>query len=282
MRRAAQIVVLATTVVLLLPRASVAGGGDGSGPGTGGTPGGDSTTIEVRVSDGSSGGEDPYRPVQVTEEQRRRWREREERRRTGLEAYGVCILDGRTRPECLAIFDKPGTPRQPGEVDATLALVREAFSQLTVTHPGIQMSPPVGNPAWVQLPVWLWVPQESWAERTVEAVSADGLLAVQLTAYPIATRWDMGDGTEVVCDGPGKPYDYSLDEEAQSSECSHVYEKTSARQPNEAYTVTGSMQWGASWESSNALTGTVAPFAVVDQAQVRVGQIQALTGRQGT
>jgi hypothetical protein len=134
----------------------------------------------------------------------------------------------------------------------------------------------------VQLPVWLWVPQESWAEKSVEAISVDGLLAVQLTAYPISTRWDMGDGTEVVCDGPGKAFNYSLSEEAQSSDCSHVYEKTSARQPNEVYTVTGSMQWAASWESSNGLTGTVAPFDLVDQAEIRVGQIQALTGRQGT
>jgi hypothetical protein len=192
------------------------------------------------------------------------------------------MLDRNDRAYCLSIFDQPGRPREPGEVDVTLALVREAFTRLKVTHPGIEMSPPIGNPAWVQLPVWLWVPQESWVEKSVEAVSADGLLAVQLTAYPIATRWDMGDGAEVVCDGPGTAFDYSLREEAQASDCSHVYEKTSVRQPDEAYTVTGLMQWGAAWESSSGLTGTVAPFDLVDQAQIRVGQIQALTGRRGT
>jgi hypothetical protein len=38
----------------------------------------------------------------------------------------------------------------------------------------------------------------------------------------------------------------------------------------------------ASWESSTGLTGTAAPFRLVDQAQLRVGQIQALTGRHET
>ena len=229
MRRATHLVALVVVIVLAQFRPALAG----TSAGQNSNPDGSSKEIVVYVGDSSAGGSGggASKGVPVTEADRARWREMELRRRTSHPLFISCMDNLNNQAVCLANFD--GNPSQ-DDVSSTAALVREAVSRLSITHPGIEMSPPVGKSAWVQLSVWLWVPQESWVDQHATAVSLDGTLEVQVLAYPIQARWNMGDGTEVVCDGPGKTYNYGLDEEEQSSDCSHVYDATSAGQPGEA------------------------------------------------
>ena len=163
----------------------------------------------------------------------------------------------------------------PGGVDLD-GLVLRARAELTIRFPGIETSPPHGNPAWVQLPVWLWLPESSWHE--VSATASDGDLSVTVTARPTRVRWDMGNGDDVVCDGPGTPYDYRLTEDAQSSDCSYTYTGTSKDQPGEQFTVTASMEWSASYVATNGARGSFEPIEVVGTTEITVGQVQALTG----
>jgi hypothetical protein len=155
-------------------------------------------------------------------------------------------------------------------------LVLRARAQLTIEFPGIEMSPPVGKPAWVQLPVWLWLPRSEWHDR--ETKVSDGPLEVTITAKPVKVTWDMGNGAQVICDGPGKPYDYGLKEDQQSSECSHTYTRTSADQPGQTYHVTASMEWSASYTSTTGARGVFEPIVLVGSVDLTVGQIQALIG----
>src|SRR4051794_5367269 len=115
LRRAVQLMIIATALFSSAVCPSNAGGfGGDSGP-----P--DSETVGVNVSDGSSepgglaGGRHPR--ARPTPEQIMRWQAMEDRRRTLLAAYDVCIQNGGDRLECLAIFDRlgaPGTGGAPG------------------------------------------------------------------------------------------------------------------------------------------------------------------------
>jgi len=157
-------------------------------------------------------------------------------------------------------------------------LVLRAHAELTIKFPGIQTSPPLENPSFVQIPTWFWLPESEW--HPLERSVTEGGLSVTVKATPVRVRWSTGDGAEVVCEGPGKPYDYSLTEEQQSSACSHTYTKTSAGQPNETYRVTAAMEWSASYTTSiPGVEGQFEPIVVVGTADVRVGQIQAISGR---
>ena len=83
----------------------------------------------------------------------------------------------------------------------------------------------------------------------------------------------------MVCQGPGKPYDYGMTEEQQSSDCAHTYTRTSAGEPGETFRVTASMEWSASYTTSiPGVSGVFEPIVVVGTADLRVAQIQAISG----
>jgi len=59
----------------------------------------------------------------------------------------------------------------------------------------------------VGLPVWMWVDnqtEDTWGPITRSAT--DGPVTVSATANATSVVWDMGDGTNVNCAGPGTPY----------------------------------------------------------------------------
>lgn len=96
-------------------------------------------------------------------------------------------------------FVERTTPRTPQEV-----LYRQMITRLPVPDP--VLSPPPGAVVPVGQPVFVTLPDDSWAP--VEgSLSSNGITA-QVRADPIAVRVVTGDpaSATVVCEGPGRPF----------------------------------------------------------------------------
>lgn len=162
-----------------------------------------------------------------------------------------------------------------GPVIDPAALAQEAFQNIPFPAPSIRMAPDLGLKQLVRMPTWLWLDATSWAPKS-GVVSAPGV-TVTATGTPTRVIWDMGNGDQVTCNGPGVPYDTSRPFADQSTDCSYTYTHTSASQPGEAYVVTATVEWSTTWTAAGAAGGGSLP--VVQRSAsvpVRVQEVQVL------
>ena len=153
----------------------------------------------------------------------------------------------------------------------------EAASELAVPYPTPHLSPPIDGEQLVGLPSWLWVDPGSW--RTLEATASIPGLSATAVATPVRTRWDMGDDSdEVVCEGPGTPYDASVSDGAQSTACSHIFQWASVTAEDQAggYEATVSIDWDIAWTATNGEAGTLPATTRATAFPVRVVERQAV------
>lgn len=168
----------------------------------------------------------------------------------------------------------PDAPAGFGSVSITPAdLAVRAVEQLDLRGPAIGTAPPSTATGLVGVPVWLWtqVSPSTWGPASATA-SVPGL---SVTATAKATRmvWDMGDGSTVSCTSPGTPYDRSYGG-VTSPTCGHVYARSSAGQPDEAYPVTATTTWEVSWSGGGA--SGVITVTRSSTTSLRVGELQVL------
>ncbi|MFC8943353.1 hypothetical protein ACFT1B_35280 [Streptomyces griseoincarnatus] len=134
----------------------------------------------------------------------------------------------------------------PGEV-AQIAVKRMNLRAIE-----IGMSPSPDGAGVVGQPMWLWVqdPGEHTTGPITRTASA-GSVTVTATARLERIVWEMGDGTQVVCTGPGTPYtaDHGM---AASPDCGHTYTRESGYEPGQRYTVTATSEWVVDWTGSRA------------------------------
>ncbi len=145
-----------------------------------------------------------------------------------------------------------------------------ARDRLALPTVAVRLSP-VGQQL-VGLPTWLWIDAAGWrpVSRSVTVPGA----TVTATAMPVSVRWTTGDGTTVVCSGPGTPYSPTVAPEAASPDCGHVYRSVS---PDDGLAVSATVTWSVSWSGAGeagvfsglASTGTVRAD-VVDAPAVNV------------
>lgn len=155
-------------------------------------------------------------------------------------------------------------------------LREEALAQLRLPAPAIRLNPAADRPQLVNLATWLYLDPSQW--QGLDATASVPGLSVTVRASPQRVVWNMGNGDEVVCQGPGTPYDSTRPAEAQSTDCSYTYRRSSAEEPNGAYRVTATVEWGASWTSAigGGSLGTMRRSATVP---VRVAESQAVNQR---
>jgi len=186
--------------------------------------------------------------------------------------YMVCTTpDGDTTGDVVRAGDGADPSAAP-QVDPR-ALAEQAQSRLAVPDPAIAMNPPPGAGSVVRVPTWLWLDGEYWRARG--ATASAGTASSTVTAIPVRVVWDMGDGGQVVCQGPGVPWAQGASEE--STDCSHTYERSSAGQPGDAYTVTATVVWDVGWTSS--VPGAGGDLGAVERStsvELPVAQVQAL------
>lgn len=121
----------------------------------------------------------------------------------------------------------------------------------------------------VGLPAWMWVGNTgdplAWGPYTVTE-EVDGV-QVTATARPKFVTWDMGDGTQVVCEGPGTPYERSFGKK-ESPTCGHTYMEMGN------YTVAAITTWSVEWETEGE-SGVIETLTRSSQP-VKIGEFHAL------
>jgi hypothetical protein len=132
----------------------------------------------------------------------------------------------------------------------------------------------------VNLSTWLWIGAGIWHADSVSA--SVGSVSATAVAVPVSVTWRMGDGSVVVCDGPGTPFDPAA--ALPATTCSHTYAESSAGQPSPdgnpndgSFVVTVSVTWSVSWSARGAAGGGDLPSLVTaTTTRLRVEQIESI------
>jgi hypothetical protein len=153
-------------------------------------------------------------------------------------------------------------------------LALQAESKLPLASPTIETAPPSGTPQLVGVPTWLWIDSGPWQDMSATATA--GMVVATATAIPAKVVWNMGDGNQVTCDGPGTVYDPSTPNAA--TDCSHTWTQPSSSATNGEFTVTATVYWQVAWTAAGAPGGGT--FGLVagptTQQEVRVTESQAI------
>ena len=182
-----------------------------------------------------------------------------------------CTINNQTLACPLGVAGPPGSgARRP----APGVLAALAVKYLRLPDPVIRSSPAPAALQLTRLPVWLWVAADVWQPRSKTArVPGESVTA---TAAPVLAAWSMGDGTTVMCKGPGTAYAAGDSPAAVSPTCGYTYDRSSAGQPGGAYRVTVTITWDITWAGPGGAGGVLAPLETVAAAEFRVAESQAL------
>jgi hypothetical protein len=159
----------------------------------------------------------------------------------------------------------PITPQQ---------LLAWAQSKLALPLPAIRTAPPQGSDGLVGLPEWFWVAPGQWHPMSAR-VQVGGVWA-QVTADPEKLDLQPGTGASLVCPGPGTPYNPRLAASAQRASCSYLYTESSDGLPGNAFQVSVTVVWTATWQGSGGAGGALAPLGRTAAFGLPVAEAQAL------
>ncbi len=186
----------------------------------------------------------------------------------------------------IGVYVPPASGNLPPQVRLAGSLARTVVSRLQLPEPGVGQSP-VGR-ALVGLPTWWWVEPGSW--RVLRQRTSAGPVWAEVTATPVSSTWDPGDGSApLVCAGPGTAYDRARPESEQSTDCSYIYRRSSAGQPQTGpgendrfFTVTVTTTWQVTWTGSGGNGGTLPALTRSRSFPLAVAQRQTVvTGGSG-
>ena len=160
------------------------------------------------------------------------------------------------------------------------AVAQRAASSIVLPSPVIRTDPAAASVVNIQ--TWLWVEPSVWHPRTATASLAG--ISATARATPISVDFSTGDGSHLVCDGPGTPYNTSLPAGVQNTSCSHRYTRSSAGQSspdgnpnNSAYAITATITWSVSWTADGFSGGGILPSLTTSATtSLRVEQIESL------
>ncbi len=139
--------------------------------------------------------------------------------------------------------------------------------------------------AVVNLPEWLWIDPAIWHDVSVTATT--GSVSATATAVPSSVTWAMGDGSTVVCDGPGTPFLAQQPVGSQATACSYTYRQSSFGQPapdgnpnDAAFQVTATISWNVTWQAVGASGGGSLPGLTTSETfALPVQQIESVNVR---
>jgi hypothetical protein len=166
----------------------------------------------------------------------------------------------------------PADPANPGPDLAAMA--RQAYDQVPLTFPVPVTSPAIDLEQITGLPTWLWIDRGGWGELSARAEILG--FWVEVTAQPRHVVWDLGDGNEVTCDGPGTPYDPNVPDDDQTTDCSHVYQYVSAGETGGRYAASATIVWSVAWQASTGATGVLADASRTTTFDLTVTERQAV------
>ena len=196
--------------------------------------------------------------------------------------YDVKCSDGSIY---VAVYVPPTAPNLPPDVALAGTLARRATNTLQLPLPRVRRNP-TGD-ALVGLGTWWWLDRSEWLALRQRTTA--GPVFAEVTATPVRSVWDAGDGSALVCSGPGQPYDTSRPAGAQHTDCAHTYQRSSADQPQNGpggndrfFTVTVTVYWQITWSGSGGAAGELPEIARTATFPLRVQERQTVvTGGSG-
>jgi hypothetical protein len=168
--------------------------------------------------------------------------------------------------------EAPGVP-------SVSQLAQQAMDSLPLVGADIGIAPSPDGVGLVGLHVWMWTENTdaTWGPVSV-SVSVPG---ITVTAQGEADQieWNMGDGSTVVCDGPGTPYEARFGNQSSPSGCDHVYTEPSRNQPDGRYPITATTSWHVEWwvEPRGSAAEDEQFFSRVSSTSVRINELQVVT-----
>lgn len=141
-------------------------------------------------------------------------------------------------------------------------LARQAFASFQAPIPDPEFSP---TTSVVGVQTWLWL-QGGWSSRSATA-AVPGLSAT-VTAQPTSVAWNMGDGHQTVCQGPGKAW--NPNEPNATTDCSYTYAAAGR------FTVTVTVTFRTTWSASDGTTGQLGVITGRTTVPITVDEIQAV------
>lgn len=185
---------------------------------------------------------------------------------------GEGVADALYRPPVwIPDGEQPGAELLPSPAE----LAQVAHQQLRLPAPAIATNP--AGDQLVNLPTWMWL-SGGWGP--VSATASVPGVSVTAVATPTSVTWAMGDGSTVTCTSAGTPYKGVTDPRAPSPDCGHVYRRSSASQPGQAYPVTATVHWTVTWPGAGQ-GGTFPDMTTTGNATFRVAESQALNNGGG-
>lgn len=151
------------------------------------------------------------------------------------------------------------------------AVAQQAVSELALPTGTIGMAPPTSRDQLVHVASWLWIDRATWRPATATATA--GPVIATATAMPVKVVWNMGDGDQVTCNGPGTPYDSS--QPSATTDCSYTWPESSAGQPDGVFEVTATVYWQVTWTAAGAPGGGNLGAVAGPPARAAVGVAEA-------
>jgi hypothetical protein len=172
-------------------------------------------------------------------------------------------------------------------LDATPAETADAVWAQTIADIPVavfEVYPPIAWGAIVNVPNWVYA-GPNIVPFTRTGGFAQNQITIRVTPRAMTINW--GDETNQTCPSLGVPYKpaehptllhLQARETIPPNACAHAYKHHSGDQPNEAYPVTMSIIWDATWTSNSGQSGAFAPYTQSTTAAMKVDQIETLIG----
>ncbi|GGM42787.1 hypothetical protein GCM10011608_29360 [Micromonospora sonchi] len=192
----------------------------------------------------------------------------------GYQYYTRSCYGGAISDVSLRLLAEPppgfGAPPDPEE------LARRAFASITLLAPRASVAPRKRiGPGLVGLPVWMWAERGRNQFGPLEASATDRGLTVTIEAKVEKVVWDMGNGIEVTCTGPGTAYDTKGPRAGRRSpDCGYHsgYPKAGA------YQVRATAYWTVEWRSSSGQAGNIPGVTrITNPVDIQINELQVVT-----
>ncbi len=171
-----------------------------------------------------------------------------------IESTGDCGAISTSDPEGAA---GTGEEAQPSPAD----LAEVAYDQMLTLAPGVSIAT-APRAAMTGLPTFLWL--DPPPEPISAAASIPGL-TVEARAEPTSFMWDLGDGSSMTTESPGRPWTRRSDGDVR-----HTYERRGR------YILSVTVFWEASWRVDGGPWMSLGSFRTSGEREQRVRQMIAI------
>ncbi|WP_203338626.1 hypothetical protein [Nocardioides limicola] len=157
------------------------------------------------------------------------------------------------------------------------AMAEEAFSAMRLTTPTVRLAPAPPLMTYVGLETWLWIDPSEWEPLTRSVTAGD--TTVTVTAQPVRTTWQLGDGNAVACGSAGRAWVIGMTSHEQT-ECQHVYTRVSRFEPDGTFAISAVIEFRVDWVCTGACLTPDGNLGEVPgpagESAIRVGERQTV------